>query len=140
MKPIPASSRSAFTLMEIMLVVAIIAVLAGLLIYNQFGALETGSEVAARANMNTLKMNLVTYRMNAGHFPTTEQGLKALTAAPSGGPRPISWKKIIDEVPLDPWGREFLYENPGRKNSDTFDLYSAGRDGKPGTEDDVWPN
>ncbi|MEQ1861948.1 MAG: type II secretion system major pseudopilin GspG [Chthoniobacteraceae bacterium] len=132
-------SRAGFTLMEIMLVVAIIALLAGLLVYNQIGVLDTGSETAARANMNTIKMNLVTYRMSAGNFPSTDQGLKALVSRPESEPRPLNWKKILDEVPRDPWGREFFYANPGVKHPDSFDLYSAGKDGKPNTEDDVAP-
>ena len=133
-------SRAGFTLMEIMLVVAIIALLAGLLVYNQIGVLDVGSETAARANMNTVKMNLVTYRMSAGNFPSTEQGLKALVQRPESEPRPLNWKKLLDEVPRDPWGHEFLYANPGLKHTDSFDLYSPGKDGKPNTEDDVWPN
>ena len=114
-------SRAGFTLMEIMLVVAIIALLAGLLI-------------------NSLKTNLVMYNMKAGNFPSTEQGIKALVTRPDGEPRPLSWSKIIDEVPNDPWGHPFYYERPGKKHPDSFDIYSAGKDGKPGTEDDVWPN
>ncbi len=131
--------RAAFTLMEIMLVVAIIALLAGLLVYNQMDVLDQGSEVAARANMNTIKMNLVTYRMNAGHFPSGEQGLKALVSRPESEPRPLNWKKVLPEVPRDPWGHEFQFANPGRKNPDGFDLFSTGRDGKPNTEDDIYP-
>lgn len=135
-----SSSRAGFTLMEIMLVVAIIALLAGLLVYNQIGVLDVGKETAAKANMQTLRMNLVTYNMTAGNFPSTEQGFKALVTRPEGEPRPLSWKKLLDEVPVDPWGHEFIYERPGKKHPDSFDIYSAGKDGKPGTDDDVYPN
>lgn len=132
-------SRAGFTLMEIMLVVAIIAILAGLLINNQIGVLDTGKETAAKANMQTIRMNLVTYNMSAGNFPSSEQGLKALVTRPEGEPRPLSWKKILDEVPMDPWGHPFVYERPGKKHPESFDIYSTGKDGKPGTEDDIWP-
>lgn len=131
--------RAAFTLMEIMLVVAIIAILAGLLISRQAGLLDIGKETAAQANMNTIKTSLIAYSIKAGNFPTTEQGLKALVTRPETEPRPLGWKKIIDEVPRDPWGFEFIYVNPGVKKPDSYDLFSVGKDGKPNTEDDVWP-
>jgi general secretion pathway protein G len=132
--------QGGFTLMEIMLVVAIIAILAGMLIYKNADVLETGSDVAAKANLANLRTSLITYRMYAGIYPTTEQGLKALVTKPESEPRPLSWKKVFDEIPRDPWGREFLYANPGVKHPDSYDLYSAGKDGKPNTEDDVWQN
>ena len=132
-------SRAGFTLMEIMLVVAIIALLAGLLVNSQIGVLDTGKETAARANMQTVRMNLVNYNMVAGNFPSTEQGIKALVTRPEGEPRPLSWKKLMDEVPTDPWGKPFMYERPGKKHPESFDIYSVGKDGKAGTDDDVWP-
>lgn len=133
------TSRAGFTLMEIMLVVAIIAILAGLLISRQAGLLDIGKETAAQANMNTIKTSLIAYSIKAGNFPSTEQGLKALVTRPETEPRPLNWKKIIDEVPRDPWGFEFVYVNPGVKKPDSYDLYSVGKDGKPNTDDDVWP-
>lgn len=135
-----ATKRGGFTLMEIMLVVAIIAILAGMLIYKNADVLETGSDVAARANIANLKTSLITYRMYAGNYPTTEQGLKALVTRPESEPRPLNWKKVFDEIPRDPWGTEFIYANPGVRHTDSYDLYSAGKDRKPNTEDDVWQN
>ncbi len=132
--------RAGFTLMEIMLVVAIIALLAGLLVYQQFGALDDASRVAAIANMNSVKTSLLSYRMNAGGLPSTEQGLKALVTRPEGEPRPLNWRQILDKVPTDPWQHEFQYARPGRKHPESFDIWSVGPDGKAGTEDDVWPD
>lgn len=139
MKLRTTSPRAGFTLMEIMLVVAIIAILAGLLISKQAGLLDIGKETAAQGNMNTIKTSLMAYTIKAGNYPSSEQGLKALVTRPESEPRPLAWKKILDEVPVDPWGREFIYLNPGIKKPDGFDLYSVGKDGKPNTEDDVWP-
>lgn len=140
MQPLPFRRQAGFTLMEIMLVVAIIAILAGMLIYKNADVLESGSEVAARANIANIKTSLITYRMSAGHYPSTEQGLKALVTRPESEPRPLNWKKVYEEVPRDPWGREFIYANPGVRYPDSYDIYSAGKDGKPNTEDDVWQN
>jgi len=139
MKLRPLASRAGFTLMEIMLVVAIIAILAGLLISKQAGLLDIGKETAAKGNMNTIKTSLLAYTIKAGNYPSTEQGLKALVVRPESEPRPLEWKKMLDEVPVDPWGYQFVYINPGIKKPDGFDLYSVGKDGKPNTEDDVWP-
>ena len=121
-----------------MLVVTIIALLAGLLVYNQIGNVKDAQIVAARANMNTIKVNLLSYQMNAGMMPSTEQGLKALVTRPESDPRPMAWRKVLDEEPRDPWGKAFIYKRPGVKHPDSFDLSSAGPDGQAGNDDDVW--
>jgi type II secretion system protein G len=87
-------------------------------------------------NMTTYRTLLTTYCGLAGNYPSTAQGLKALT----GDPTPLNWHKLQGAVDEDPWGRDFIYRCPGEKNTETFDSYSMGKDGQPGTSDDVWSN
>src|SRR4051812_2933060 len=95
------SSRqgAGFTLMEIMLVVLIIALLAGMLITNSADYLGFGQDTRAKGDMNTLRTMLTMYRGSAGNYPSTAQGLRALVSKPDGEPRPVSWRSITDKVP-----------------------------------------
>lgn len=121
------------------LVLATVSVL--LLVYDRAVLANAAMTAAmpARATANTLKTSLMAYTINAGQCPSTEQGLQALVTRPTIEPRPSNWKKILDQVPLDPWGREFIYLHPGLRNPKGFDLFSPGEDGVPNTKDDVWP-
>jgi general secretion pathway protein G len=134
------SRRAAFTLMEIMLVVVIIAILAGMVIFNQGDFIGFGQEAKVKAEINSIKTFLVMYRAGAGNFPTTAQGLQALSVRPDSEPKPMSWRKVMDAPPKDPWGKEYVYECPGRKHPDGYDIYSSGPDKQPGTSDDIWPD
>lgn len=69
-------------------------------------------------------------------FPTTEQGLDALVKKPTTDPQPRKWRRLLESVPLDPWGTPYQYEFPGKKNPEGYDLYSFGPDRKP-SEDDL---
>lgn len=131
-------NQSGFTLLEIMLVVTIIALLLGTAIYKLKGNVEMSRIVAVQSSIQSIKTQLRAYESLNGFMPTTEQGLKALVAQPSSDPRPTRWTQFLDSVPKDPWGTEFVYVNPGRKNPTGFDLYSAGQDRKPDTADDDW--
>jgi general secretion pathway protein G len=111
----------------------------GPIAFNNMSAAAASSVAAAQANINTLKTNLIQYRMRAGRYPTTAQGLQALITRPTTGPQPMSWSKVINQIPLDPWGHPFIYLCPGRLHPDSFDIWSAGPDGIPGTDDDVIP-
>ena len=73
-----------------------------------------------------------------GFFPTTEQGLQALVTQPSSDPAPTRWYQLYKELPKDPWNNTYIYINPGRKNPNGYDLYSAGQDRRPDTADDDW--
>ena len=79
------------------------------------------------------------YRINAGRYPTTEQGLDALVNRPATDPQPRMWTKIADRVPLDPWGRPYHYrwKSGAKPDTETFVLWSVGKDGKDGTADDI---
>jgi general secretion pathway protein G len=71
-----------------------------------------------------------------GFFPTSDQGLGALVAQPQSDPRPTRWYQLFRELPKDPWGSDYIYRNPGLKNSGGYDLYSAGPDRQADTSDD----
>ena len=130
--------RSAgFTLLEIMLVVMIIAVLAGSAIFFMGDNLGVAQKVRVEADFRTIKTQLTTYQGLNGFLPTTEQGLKALMTKPESSPKPRSWQKLMEQVPLDPYGYEYQYVSPGVHNPDSYDIFSAGRDRKPGTPDDI---
>jgi general secretion pathway protein G len=135
------ATAAAFTLMEIMLVVTIIALLAGLAIFKMGGVVGVGETAAARADLQSFRTALIAYRATAGTFPSTAQGLQALVRRPEGEPRPLMWRKVFDgDVKQDPWRHDFVYKCPGDKNPTSYDLYSVGEDGKAGTEDDIWPD
>jgi general secretion pathway protein G len=129
--------RAGFTLIEIMLVLGIISLLLGLAVYQLGGAFGGAKDVAARANIQTLRTALMNYSIQANRFPTTEQGLKALAVKPTNPPLPKRWSKFLPEIPLDPWDHEFQYRYPGVKNPDSYDIFSMGEDGLPDTEDDI---
>ena len=80
------------------------------------------------------------YESMNGFYPTTEQGLQALVTQPQNDPRPTRWYQLFTDLPKDPWGSNYIYRNPGQKNSGGYDLYSAGPDRQPDTGDDDWGN
>ncbi len=133
------SSRKnhAFTLLEIMLVVTIIALLLTAAIVSFQGQLGFGQETRIQGDLQTFKTNLNLYRAQNGFYPSTEQGLQALAARPSGEPAPTQWHKSIEKVPKDPWQSDYVYLNPGTHNPDGFDVFSPGADRKAGTPDDI---
>jgi general secretion pathway protein G len=124
--------ESGYTLFEIMLVLGIIAVLVGSAIYMLSGNIDVAKEQRVTSDIQAISMQLRTYEMLNFRKPTTEQGLKALVAMPASDPKPQRWKKLMEAVPLDPWGSEYVYRNPGKYKTDGFDLYSLGPQGKEG--------
>lgn len=130
--------QSAFTLLEIMLVISIIVILLGVAI-NKLG--NTGGMakgVAVRADIQAINTQLKLYESMNGYAPTTEQGLQALVTQPSTEPRPQRWYQLFKEIPRDPWNSIYIYLSPGRRNTTGYDLYSAGPDRKTDTADDDW--
>jgi general secretion pathway protein G len=120
--------KRGFTLIEIMLVVGIISVLMGAAVYYMSGNLDVAKEERVRADLSNIGVQLKTYEMLNLFLPTTEQGLKALVEKPETEPQPKRWKKLMEEVPIDPWGMPYQYRYPGLHNTDSFDLYSLGPD------------
>jgi general secretion pathway protein G len=139
MKRTPYSSRNrkrGYTLMEIMLVLAIISVLVGAGIYYLAGNVEVAKDQRVTGDLSTLTTQLKTYEMQALFLPTTEQGLDALVHRPSKDPMPPRWHQLFESVPLDPWGIPYQYRYPGKHNPDKFDLYSFGPD-RVESDDDI---
>jgi general secretion pathway protein G len=134
-------TRAAFTLIEILLVIALIGLLAGVLITNTTGVFDQGQESAAKIFVrDTLKLALTRYRMDLGDYPSTTEGLVALVTPPAN--KADRWRGPYIEapsgkLPLDPWGEPYRYRYPGTKNKTAYDLYSVGKDKAEGTEDDV---
>jgi general secretion pathway protein G len=131
--------RSAFTLLEMLIVMALIALLAGLVVAKFTGVLDDAEKQTAEQFVNqSLKVPLVNYRIHMGGYPTTAQGLQALLTAPEGGSS--RWKgPYIDvkggKVPEDPWKHPYQYRFPGTKNPASYDIYSLGPDGVESADD-----
>jgi general secretion pathway protein G len=128
--------QQAFTLLEIMLVVTIIAILMGAAIYKLAGNVEIAKHTAVTADVQALGTQLKLYESMNGFFPTTEQGLQALVTPPDTDPKPARWYQLFKEAPKDPWHNNYIYRCPGVKNPGGYDLFSAGPDRIADTADD----
>jgi len=126
-----------FTLLEMVIVLGIIAVLLGGSIALIGGIGEGAKLQRVDADFSSIGSALKTYKLNAGNYPTTQQGIKALVEKPTGTPVPRRWTKIADKVPLDPWMQEYGYKFPGSKDPSEFEIFSKGKDGQQGTADDI---
>lgn len=129
-------NNDGFTLLEIMLVVTIIALLLGAAIYKLGGNVEYSRHVRIASDIQGINTQLKLYESMNGFFPTSEQGLQALVTQPGSDPAPTRWYQLYKELPKDPWNNTYIYINPGRKNPNGYDLYSAGQDRRPDTTDD----
>ncbi|PUE12158.1 type II secretion system protein GspG [Limnohabitans sp. T6-20] len=121
-----------FTLIELMVVLAIIGVLAALIVPNVLGRADDARITAARTDVSNLMQALKLYKLDNQRFPTGEQGLNALLLKPSTEPVPTNWKPYLEKLPNDPWGRPYQYMNPGIKGE--VDVLSFGADGQAGGE------
>ncbi len=127
-------NRDGFTLIEMIVVIAIIATLAAVVAPAVFNNVSDAKTNAARSQVEILSLALNAYRLDNDMFPTTEQGLSALREKPQIGDVPANWRGpyLTRVLPTDPWNRAYVYFSPGVSNPTTFDLYSLGRDGQPG--------
>jgi general secretion pathway protein G len=121
-----------FTLIELMVVLAIIGVLAALIVPNVLGRADDARVMAARTDVGNLMQALKLYRLDNQRYPTSDQGLNALLLKPTTAPVPVNWKPYLDKLPQDPWGRPYLYMNPGIKAD--VEVLSFGADGTAGGE------
>jgi len=124
----PKETRG-FTLIELLVVVVIIGLLAGFVAPRYFSQVGKSEVSVAKAQIDALEKALDTYRLDTGHYPSTELGLAALVQRPQSEPK-WSGPYLRKEVPLDPWGKPYVYKMPGEKGE--FDLLSYGKDGQPG--------
>lgn len=130
--------HAGFTLLEIMIVVTIISLLLGAAIYKLGGNVEYARHATVGADIQSINTQLKLYESMNGFLPTTEQGLQALVVQPDTDPRPTRWYQLFKQVPKDPWHNDYIYRNPGLKNPNGYDLFSAGPDRKADTADDDW--
>jgi general secretion pathway protein G len=121
--------NAGFTLLELLVVVVIIGLLAGFVAPRYFGQVGKSEVNVAKAQLDALEKALDQYRLDTGRYPSAELGLNALIDRPANEPK---WNGpyLRKSVPLDPWGRPYLYRLPGEKGE--FDLVSYGKDGQPG--------
>jgi len=124
----------AFTLIEVMVVIAILAVLAALIVPKVMSRPDEARVVAARQDIASLLQSLKLYRLDNLRYPTTEQGLAALVTRPTLAPVPPNWKPggYLERLPRDPWGNPYQYLSPGLRGE--VDVFSFGADGVAGGE------
>ena len=121
-----------FTLVEIMVVVVIIGILGALVVPKLLGRTGESRVTAAKVDIATMMQALKLYKLDNQRYPTTEQGLNALTTKPTSGPAANGWKTggYIEKLPKDPWGNAYQYLSPGIHGE--IDVFSLGADGQPG--------
>lgn len=129
-------TRRGFTLIELLVVIAIIATLASVVAPALFGHVGEAKRTAGRAQLDVLGLALDAYRLDVGEYPSEEDGLRVLRDAPLSEETRQRWRGpyLRQEVPADPWGRQWIYRLPGAANPTSYDLYSLGRDGRIGGE------
>ena len=123
-----------FTLIEIMVVVAILGILAALVVPKIMGRPDEARIVAAKQDITAIRQALNLYRLDNLRYPTTEQSLQALVEKPTSGMIPNNWKPggYLERLPNDPWGNPYQYLAPGVHGE--VDVFSLGADGEPGGE------
>ncbi|WP_221029591.1 type II secretion system major pseudopilin GspG [Actomonas aquatica] len=131
-----SAATKGFTLLEIMVVLAILGLLVAVLVRNVGGDLSRGQESAAKLFVTaTMESPLTAYRIDTGNYPTTAQGLEALITNPGNVK---GWRgPYLDKLALDPWQQPYEYRFPGQKNKGKYDLFSKGPDMTAGNDDDI---
>jgi general secretion pathway protein G len=126
--------RGGFTLLELLVVIVIIGLLAAYVGPKYFAQLGKSEVTVARAQIEAFEKSLDTYRLDVGRYPSTEEGLAALMAAPAANTAKWNGPYLKKGIPLDPWGHPYLYRAPGSKAE--YEIVSTGKDGQPGGSGD----
>ena len=125
--------QAGFTLLELLVVMVIIGLLAGYVGPKYFSQIGKSEVKTARAQIDALGKALDQFRLDVGRYPSSEEGLQALNAAPAGEGR-WAGPYLQKAVPMDPWGKPYQYKSPGERGE--YDLYSFGKDGQAGGQDE----
>ena len=133
--PARRDRQRGFTLIELMVVVVILSILAAVVIPRVMDRPEQARISAAKNNIRAISSALDMYKLDNFRYPTTDQGLEALVAPPDLQPQPENWNRYMNKIPLDPWGSEFLYLQPGARAE--VDVFSPGPNKRPGDADDI---
>jgi general secretion pathway protein G len=134
------SHEKGFTLIELMVVIAILALLGGVVAPQVMNKLKEAKPQKAGIDLERIGMALDMYAVQNGDYPTTEQGLDALLRQPTSQPEPLNWNGPYVKAGtkfLDPWNNEYVYESPSTHEGYDYDLYSYGPDKQEGGEDDI---
>lgn len=130
---LPRRASRGFTLIEILVVVVILGILAAIVVPRVMERPGEARTTRAKQDVASIQTALNLYKLDNFSYPSSEQGLEALVAKPSGQPDAPNWKgPYLDRVPKDPWGKPYQYQRPGQHGE--IDIYSNGADGKPGGE------
>ena len=127
----------AFTLIEIVIVLTIIAILGSGVMYMTKSWIDTSKQTRAQAELDKISTRLLRYESKALRLPTTEQGIQALVEKPTIEPVPDRHTQFLEEMPKDPWGQDYKYRLPAQKSKRGYDIWSIGPDGVDGNEDDI---
>ncbi|MGA2232650.1 MAG: type II secretion system major pseudopilin GspG [Tepidisphaeraceae bacterium] len=125
--------RRGFTLIELLLVMVIISILAAIVVPKFVGRKKDAQIAAAKQDIATMSTQLQAFEIDNGRFPTQEEGLQALVQNPGNL---SNWHSLLPKVPLDPWGRPYVYHCPGANGAD-FDLLCTGESGQEGNADNI---
>ncbi|MEP0843462.1 MAG: type II secretion system major pseudopilin GspG [Phycisphaerae bacterium] len=128
-------SRSAFTLIEFIVVMIIIGILAALIVPRFMGRIGGAKQSVALANIRMLEGKVLEFQADCGRYPSAHEGLRALLQPPSDVSAKWKGPYVQARDIIDPWEREFIYRRPGQRSSD-FDLFTLGADGQEGGEDE----
>ena len=122
--------QTGFSLIEIMVVVIILGILASLIVPKIMTRPDDARAIKAKHDILSIQNALELYRLDNGFYPSTDQGLSALVQKPNTRPTPTHWKAYLKSLPKDPWGRKYLYLNPGQHSE--IDIFTFGANGQPG--------
>ena len=124
--------QAGFSLIEIMVVVVILGILAALVVPKIVDRPDDARIIKAKQDVLAIQNAMELYKLDNGYYPTTDQSIMALVEKPNSSPVPNNWKKYLKSLPKDPWGRDYLYLNPGQHGD--IDIFTYGPTGQPGGE------